>query len=160
MLEQLREEVCAANCRLPAMGLVSHTWGNVSAIDRESGLVVIKPSGVEYDELTPEKMVIVDLDGRVAEGTLRPSSDTRTHLELYKAFAGVGGIVHTHCSYATAWAPAGRAIPADGPAPAALTQQPCRGGCAAAMAPLRGAKMRNRRCITPRCWRRWPVWRC
>ena len=114
MLEQLREEVCAANCRLPAMGLVSHTWGNVSAIDRESGLVVIKPSGVEYDELTPEKMVIVDLDGRVAEGTLNPSSDTRTHLELYKAFENVGGIVHTHSSYATAWAQAGRDIPAYG----------------------------------------------
>lgn len=114
MLEELRRQVWAANRDLPRRGLVTLTWGNVSGIDRASGLVVIKPSGVEYDELTPENLVVVDLDGHVAEGTLRPSSDTATHLELYKAFPAVGGIVHTHSTYATAWAQARRDLPCYG----------------------------------------------
>lgn len=114
MLEELRRQVWAANRDLPRRGLVTLTWGNVSGIDRASGLVVIKPSGVEYDELTPENLVVVDLDGHVAEGTLRPSSDTATHLELYKAFPAVGGIVHTHSTHATAWAQARRDLPCYG----------------------------------------------
>jgi L-ribulose-5-phosphate 4-epimerase len=92
-------------------GLVIFTWGNVSAIDRETGLVVIKPSGVSYDDMTVEDMVVVDLNGKVVEGSLKPSSDTATHLELYKAFPGIGGVVHTHSTYATAWAQAGKDIP-------------------------------------------------
>lgn len=114
MLEKLREEVCVANRLLPELGLVSFTWGNVSGIDRASGLVVIKPSGVEYGRLTPESMVVVDLSGRRVEGSLNPSSDTATHVELYRAFSGVGGIVHTHSRWATIWAQAGRGIPAYG----------------------------------------------
>lgn len=114
MLEELRRQVWAANRDLPRRGLVTLTWGNVSGIDRASGLVVIKPSGVEYDELTPENLVVVDLDGHVVEGTLRPSSDTATHLELYKAFPAVGGIVHTHSTHATAWAQARRDLPCYG----------------------------------------------
>ena len=111
MLTQLKEEVLRANLDLVKHGLVIFTWGNVSAIDRASGLVVIKPSGVEYDVMRAEDMVVVDLDGNVVEGSLRPSSDTPTHLEIYKAFEGVGGVVHTHSTYATAWAQAGRDIP-------------------------------------------------
>ena len=111
MLTQLKEEVLRANLDLVKHGLVIFTWGNVSAIDRASGLVVIKPSGVEYDHMRAEDMVVVDLDGNVVEGSLRPSSDTPTHLEIYKAFEGVGGVVHTHSTYATAWAQAGRDIP-------------------------------------------------
>lgn len=99
---------------LPRYGLVTFTWGNVSAIDRESGLFVIKPSGVDYDKLTPEMMVVMDLNGNKVEGDLNPSSDTATHLELYKAFPEIGGIVHTHSSYATSWAQAGRDIPCYG----------------------------------------------
>ena len=118
MLEELRRQVWAANRDLPRRGLVTLTWGNVSGIDRASGLVVIKPSGVEYDELTPENLVVVDLDGHVAEGTLRPSSDTATHLELYKAFPAVGGTVHTHTAPATAWAQARRDLPCYGTTPA------------------------------------------
>lgn len=114
MLEELRRQVWAANRDLPRRGLVTLTWGNVSGIDRASGLVVIKPSGVEYDELTPENLVVVNLDGHVVEGTLRPSSDTATHLELYKAFPAVGGIVHTHSTHATAWAQARRDLPCYG----------------------------------------------
>ena len=114
MLEKLREEVCVANRLLPELGLVSFTWGNVSGIDRASGLVVIKPSGVEYGRLTPESMVVVDLSGRRVEGSLNPSSDTATHVELYRAFSGVGGSVHTHSRWATIWAQAGRGIPAYG----------------------------------------------
>ena len=114
MLEKLREEVYRANMELPERGLVVYTWGNVSGIDREKGLVVIKPSGVEYDELTPEKLVIVDLNNNVVEGNLNPSSDTKTHVELYKAFPKVGGIVHTHSSHAVAWAQAGKSIPCYG----------------------------------------------
>ncbi len=114
MLEALKEKVYHANMELPEFGLVVYTWGNVSAIDRESGLVVIKPSGVDYATMKPEDMVVVDLAGKVVEGKLRPSSDTPTHLELYKAFSGVGGIVHTHSSWATSWAQAGRGIPCYG----------------------------------------------
>ena len=101
MLTQLKEEVLRANLDLVKHGLVIFTWGNVSAIDRASGLVVIKPSGVEYDVMRAEDMVVVDLDGNVVEGSLRPSSDTPTHLEIYKAFEGVGGVVHTHSTYGT-----------------------------------------------------------
>lgn len=111
MLEALKEKVLRANLDLVVHGLVIFTWGNVSAIDRESGLVVIKPSGVDYDTMTAADMVVVDLDGRVREGSLRPSSDTPTHIVLYKAFPEAGGIVHTHSTYATAWAQAGRDIP-------------------------------------------------
>ena len=114
MLEQLKEQVCAANLLLPKYNLVTFTWGNVSGIDREAGLFVIKPSGVEYDTMTPEDMVVVDLDGKVAEGKWRPSSDTPTHLELYKAFPECGGIVHTHSRWATTFAQAGLDIPAMG----------------------------------------------
>ena len=111
MLEELKEKVCKANLDLVKHGLVIFTWGNVSAIDRASGLVVIKPSGVSYDDMKPEDMVVVDLDGNVVEGSLRPSSDTPTHLVLYKNFPNIGGVVHTHSTYATAWSQAGRDIP-------------------------------------------------
>ena len=111
MLEALKEKVCQANLDLVKHGLVIFTWGNVSAIDRESGLVVIKPSGVSYDDMKPSDMVVVDLEGKVVEGDLRPSSDTPTHLVLYKAFPEIGGVVHTHSTYATAWAQAGKDIP-------------------------------------------------
>ena len=114
MLEKLKEEVYKANIELPAKGLVLFTWGNVSAIDREKNLVVIKPSGVEYDKLKPEDMVVVNLDGKVVEGNLNPSSDTPTHIELYKKFPETGGIVHTHSTNATIWAQSGRDIPAYG----------------------------------------------
>ncbi|MBE5777301.1 MAG: L-ribulose-5-phosphate 4-epimerase [Clostridiales bacterium] len=114
MLEELKKAVYEANMELPRRGLVTYTWGNVSGIDREKGLVVIKPSGVDYDQLTPEHLVVLDLDGNVVEGNLNPSSDTKTHLELYKAFPDLGGIVHTHSPYAVAWAQAGRDIPAYG----------------------------------------------
>ncbi|MBO5595144.1 MAG: L-ribulose-5-phosphate 4-epimerase [Bacteroidales bacterium] len=111
MLEALKEKVCKANLDLVKQGLVIFTWGNVSAIDRESGLVVIKPSGVSYDNMKPSDMVVVDLDGKVVEGDLNPSSDTPTHVELYKAFPNIGGVVHTHSTYATAFAQAGKDIP-------------------------------------------------
>ncbi|MCC8130641.1 MAG: L-ribulose-5-phosphate 4-epimerase [Oscillospiraceae bacterium] len=113
-MEQLKKEVWEANMLLPKYGLVSFTWGNVSGIDRESGLVVIKPSGVEYDVMKPEDMVVVNLDGKVVEGDLNPSSDTPTHVEFYKAFPNIGGVTHTHSSYATSFAQAGRGIPALG----------------------------------------------
>ena len=112
MLEKLKETVWRANLDLVKHNLVVFTWGNVSGIDREKGLVVIKPSGVEYDRLTPEDMVVVDLATcKVVEGTLNPSSDTPTHLAIYRAFGDVGGVVHTHSTYATAWAQAGLDIP-------------------------------------------------
>lgn len=111
MLEELKREVFKANLDLVKHGLVIFTWGNVSAIDQKTKLVVIKPSGVSYDNMKPEDMVVVDLDGNVVEGDLSPSSDTATHLEIYKAFPETGGIVHTHSTYATAWAQAGCAIP-------------------------------------------------
>lgn len=114
MLEELKKEVWAANLDLPKYGLVTFTWGNVSGIDREKGLFVIKPSGVEYDKLKPENMVVMDLDGNKVEGDLNPSSDTPTHLELYKAFPECGGIVHTHSEWATSFAQAGKPIPAFG----------------------------------------------
>ena len=115
MLEELKRQVCEANLLLPKYGLVTFTWGNVSGIDREKGLMVIKPSGVEYEGMTPEDMVVVDLEtGKRAEGKWKPSSDTDTHLALYRAFPGAGGIVHTHSRWATTFAQAGRAIPAMG----------------------------------------------
>ena len=114
MLEELKKQVWKANLLLPKHGLVTFTWGNASGIDRASGLVVIKPSGVEYDGMTPQDMVVVDLDGNVVEGKWKPSSDTPTHVELYKAFPRVGGVVHTHSRWATTFAQAGRDIPAMG----------------------------------------------
>jgi len=114
MLEQLKQQVFEANLELPKRGLVVYTWGNVSGIDREKGLVVIKPSGVEYDELTVDDMVVIDLEGNVVEGKYKPSSDTPTHLYLYKAFSEIGGIVHTHSSMATSFAQAGRGVSALG----------------------------------------------
>lgn len=114
MLEKLKEEVYRANMELPRRNLVTYTWGNVSGIDREKGLFVIKPSGVDYEDLKPSDLVVVDLDGHVVEGNLNPSSDTETHRILYRAFPQLGGIVHTHSPHAVAWAQAGRDIPAYG----------------------------------------------
>lgn len=114
MLEQLKKEVYEANMELPKRGLVTYTWGNVSGIDRDKGLFVIKPSGVDYDALKPEDLVVLDLQGNVVEGTYRPSSDTATHLELYLAFPEIGGVVHTHSPWATSWAQAAREIPCYG----------------------------------------------
>lgn len=114
MLESLKKQVYEANMQLPKYGLITFTWGNVSGIDRESGLVVIKPSGVSYESMTAEDMVVVDLEGNVVEGKLKPSSDTPTHLELYKAFPEIGGVVHTHSRWATIFAQAGKGIPAYG----------------------------------------------
>jgi L-ribulose-5-phosphate 4-epimerase len=114
MLEALRSEVCEANLELARRGLVSEAFGNASGIHREQGLVVIKPSGTACDTLTPDGLVVTDLDGRVIAGSLRPSSDLPTHLALYQAFPGAGGVVHTHSRYATAWAQAGREIPCFG----------------------------------------------
>ena len=111
MLEEMKSRVCAANLALVREGLVVLTWGNASAIDRERGWIVIKPSGVAYDAMKPEDMVVVDLDGAIMEGTGRPSSDTPTHLALYKAFPTIGGVVHTHSTHATAWAQAARPVP-------------------------------------------------
>ena len=115
MLEDLKELVCKANLELPKYGLVTFTWGNVSGVDREQGLMVIKPSGVEYDNMTPEDMVVVSLaTGEKVEGKWKPSSDTATHVALYNAFPNIGGVVHTHSRWATSWAQAGRGIPAYG----------------------------------------------
>ena len=114
MLEKLKEDVWKANLQLPRHGLVVFTWGNVSGFDRESGLFVIKPSGVEYDKLRPEDMVVMDLNGNKVEGELNPSSDTPTHVELYRNFPSIGGVVHTHSRRATIWAQSGRSIPAYG----------------------------------------------
>ena len=115
MLEELKELVCKANLELPKHGLVTFTWGNVSGVDREKGLMVIKPSGVEYDSMTPEDMVVVSLaTGEKVEGKWKPSSDTDTHVALYNAFPNIGGVVHTHSRWATSWAQAGRGIPAYG----------------------------------------------
>ncbi|HEY8391105.1 MAG TPA: L-ribulose-5-phosphate 4-epimerase [Capillibacterium sp.] len=111
MLTALKEEVLAANLELKNRNLVIYTWGNVSGIDRDRGLVVIKPSGVPYEELKAEQMVVVDLEGKVVEGNLRPSSDTPTHVYLYRNFPEIGGVVHTHSPYATAWAQAEMGIP-------------------------------------------------
>lgn len=114
MLEELKLQVWKANMDLPRYGLVTFTWGNVSGIDREKGLIVIKPSGVSYEAMKPEHMVVLDLEGNKVEGDLKPSSDTPTHLVLYRAFPEVGGIVHTHSSWATSFAQAGKGIPALG----------------------------------------------
>ena len=114
MLKELKKEVYEANMMLPQYGLVTFTWGNVSGVDRDAGLFVIKPSGVPYDELTPEDMVVVDYDGNKVEGKLNPSSDTPTHAYLYKNWPDIGGVVHTHSSYATSWAQSGRDIPCYG----------------------------------------------
>jgi len=114
LLEELKRAVWEANLDLPRYGLVTFTWGNASGIDRERGLVVIKPSGVPYEKLRPEDMVVTDLEGRVVEGKYKPSSDTPTHVVLYRAFPDIGGIVHTHSPWATAWAQAERGIPALG----------------------------------------------
>lgn len=114
MLEELKKEVYEANMLLPKYGLVTFTWGNVSGIDREKGLFVIKPSGVEYDKLRPEDMVVVDLKGNKVEGDYKPSSDTATHMVLYNHFPNIGGVVHTHSSWATSWAQSGRGIPCYG----------------------------------------------
>jgi L-ribulose-5-phosphate 4-epimerase len=111
MLESLKKEVYEANLNLVKHGLVIFTWGNVSAIDREKQLVVIKPSGVAYENMKPDDMVVLDLTGNIIEGNLKPSSDTATHLVLYKAFPNIGGIVHTHSTYATSWAQSGCDIP-------------------------------------------------
>jgi L-ribulose-5-phosphate 4-epimerase len=114
LLERLKEEVLAANLELPRYRMVTFTWGNVSGIDRERGLVVIKPSGVPYEELERDDLVVVNLQGEIVEGKLKPSSDTPTHLVLYRSFPGIGGIVHTHSPWATSWAQAGRDLPALG----------------------------------------------
>lgn len=114
MLEKLKQDVLEANLELVRQGLVIYTWGNVSGIDRESGLVVIKPSGVNYDEMEAKHMVVVDLDGNIVEGDLRPSSDTPTHLILYKQYESIGSVVHTHSEWATSWAQAGMDIPCYG----------------------------------------------
>lgn len=114
MLEELKKQVYEANMLLPKYNLVTFTWGNVSGIDREAGLFVIKPSGVDYDKLTPEDMVVVDLQGNKVEGRYNPSSDTATHMVLYNRFPEIGGIVHTHSTWATSWAQAGRGIPCYG----------------------------------------------
>lgn len=114
MLERLKEEVLKANLELPAKGLVIYTWGNVSGIDRDSGIIAIKPSGLEYDVMTAEDIVLIDLTGKVAEGRLKPSSDAPTHVALYNAFPEIGGVCHTHSRWATSWAQAGMEIPAYG----------------------------------------------
>ena len=110
MLENLKKEVCEANLLFTSYNLVIFTWVNVSAFDAESGYVIIKPSGVEYDKMSPSDMVVVDLSGKIIEGNLNPSSDTPTHIEIYKKFKGIGGIVHTHSSWATVFAQAGKSI--------------------------------------------------
>lgn len=114
MLEELKEKVLKANLLLPELDLVKFTWGNVSEIDREKGIIAIKPSGVDYENLTADDIVLVDLDGNIVEGKLRPSSDTATHIELYKAFSDIGGVVHTHSEWAVSWAQSGRGIPCYG----------------------------------------------
>lgn len=114
MLEKLKEEVWKANLELVKHGLVIFTWGNVSAVDRQHGMVVIKPSGVAYEAMKPSDMVVLDLYGKVVEGNLKPSSDAPTHLVLYRQFPTIGGVVHTHSPWATAWAQAGKGIPALG----------------------------------------------
>ncbi|MDD4770153.1 MAG: L-ribulose-5-phosphate 4-epimerase [Bacteroidales bacterium] len=138
-IQELKEQVFKANIDLVKHGLVLFTWGNVSAIDRTKGVVVIKPSGVSYDTMKASDMVVIDLDGNVLEGSLKPSSDTPTHLALYKAFQNIGGVVHTHSTYATSWAQAGLSIPilgtthadyfsADIPCTRSMTEQEVMGG--------------------------------
>jgi L-ribulose-5-phosphate 4-epimerase len=136
LLEKLRRDVLDANLELSRRGLVIYTFGNASGIDREQGLVVIKPSGVAFDALTPESMVVTDLEGRVVEGALRPSSDLATHLGLYRSFAAIGGVVHTHSRFATAWAQAGREIPCFG-----TTHADYFHGCVPLTSPLTDAEI-------------------
>jgi L-ribulose-5-phosphate 4-epimerase len=114
MLEKLKSDVCKANLDLVEKGLVVHTWGNVSGRDKESGLIVIKPSGVSYDSMIPADMVVIDMSGKIVEGEYKPSTDAPTHLLLYKNYESVGGVVHTHSTFATSWAQSGRPIPAFG----------------------------------------------
>ena len=114
MFEKLKEEVLKANLQLPAKGLVTYTWGNVSGIDRDNGIIAIKPSGVEYDLMAVEDIVLIDLTGKIVEGKLKPSSDAPTHVALYNAFPSIGGICHTHSRWATSWAQASLGIPAYG----------------------------------------------
>ena len=176
MLEELKKQVYEANMELPRRGLITYTRGNVSGIDRESGYFVIKPSGVDYDKLTPDDMVVMDLEGNKIEGDLKPSSDTPTHLELYKKYPDIGGIVHTHSPEATSWAQAGRDISLDRfhvrvashrkrltrhtrPTPEKSLLKPLRQeastrfthlACSArTMVRLRGARMRQRQCTMP-----------
>ena len=179
MLEKLKEEVYKANMDLPKYGLVTFTWGNVSGIDREKGLFVIKPSGVEYDKLRPEDMVVVDLQGNKVEGEYNPSSDTPTHVVLYNEFPNIGGIVHTHSEWATSWAQAGRSIPCYGtthadyifgevPCVRNLTKdenisktvimKPFRQYSARITDLLRGEKMHMRQFIMQLCWKKWQRW--
>ena len=130
MLEALKEEVCRANLLLPEHGLVTFTWGNVSGVDRESGMMVIKPSGVDYEGMSPEDMVVVSLEtGERVEGRWKPSSDTATHVALYNAFPTLGGVVHTHSRWATSFAQAGRGIPLSAPprATTSTARSPSRG---------------------------------
>ncbi len=138
MLNTLKEEVLVANLELKNRNLIIYTWGNVSGIDREQGLVVIKPSGVPYEELTAEQMVVVDLDGKVVEGNLNPSSDTPTHLYLYRYFSKIGGVVHTHSPWATAWAQTRKGIPCFG-----TTQADYFYGEVPCTRPLTAAEIRN-----------------
>mgnify|MGYP003582504377 CR=1 FL=1 len=182
-IARVREDVAALHAELVRSGLVVWTGGNVSGRVPGADLFVIKPSGVEYDELTPDMLVVMDLNGNQVEGDLNPSSDTKTHLELYKAFPALGGVVHTHSTHAVAWAQARRDIPAFGtthadyfygPVPCAreLTPEeiekykPVKPSllrpafCAPAMAPLPGARMPPRLFTTPLCWKKWPRWPC
>ena len=173
MLEELKQKVWQANLDLVKSGLVIFTWGNASAIDRATGLVVIKPSGVGYDVMKPEDMVVVDLEGNVVEGSLRPSSDTPTHLVLYKAFPNIGGVVHTHSTYATAWAQVGRNIPNIGTTHSDYFHDdiPCTRDMKKAevfgeyeketgnVIVERFRNMNPMRSITQSCWRRSPRWR-
>ena len=162
MLEKLKEEVYRANMDLPKYGLVTFTWGNVSGIDREKGLFVIKPSGVDYDKLTPEDMVVVDLEGNKVEGKYNPSSDTATHVVLYNAFPNIGGIVHTHSSWATSWAQAGRSIPCYGTTHADYIygEVPCVRNLTSAKTTdrLPGEKMHMRLFTTQLSWKKLPRW--
>lgn len=125
MLEELKQQVYEANMELPRRSLVTYTWGNVSGIDREKGLFVIKPSGVEYDELTPDMLVVMDLNGNQVEGDLNPSSDTKTHLELYKAFPALGGVVHTHSTHGRGMGPGPAGYPGVRHHPCRLFLRPC-----------------------------------
>ena len=174
MLEELKKQVYEANMMLPNYGLVTFTWGNVSGIDRASGLFVIKPSGVEYDLLTPEDMVVVDLQGNKVEGRYNPSSDTATHVVLYNRFPEIGGIVHTHSSWATSWAQAGRDILCYGTTHADYIygEVPCvrslnvvakitplsRRYCARIMVRLPGVRMLMRQCTMQSFWKKWQRW--